>query len=236
MCEREGCKYASGHFGEICDFLSKTGKSRQKLIADTLKLPNTHPKVLRKLEGRNCPFYEKRSEEDPPLQSVLAECRFSPAKRQRKTRLPPLPEDDLMEAYRAGLTDPEIAEKLGLGIHRVCKWRQARKLPSNYQGNIKANETLMRQAYDRGLNDQQISRETGISAVTVQKWRAKNHLPAINRKSTKGRDQELRELYHRGLNDTQLAQAAGLTRMSVKGWRERNGLTSNWKQKTGEKT
>lgn len=72
--------------------------------------------------------------------------------------------------YNEGLTDKEIAEKLGCNKSKVWEWRTKRGLPS-HSNRGKHDLNAVEQLYRRGYSDTMISRELSIPAYVVTQWR-----------------------------------------------------------------
>ncbi len=79
------------------------------------------------------------------------------------------------ELYEAGLTDAEIAGKLGYSYSAIYQWRKRNNLPSNCESkSYYSRKTL----YEEGLTDERIAQILNLSYLTIQKWREKNNLPS----------------------------------------------------------
>ena len=131
------------------------------------------------------------------------------------------------ELYRLGLTDGEIAKRVGTGTQNICFWRKREGLPSNYRP--KRNEDFM-PLYRQGLSDGEIAAATGKEKRTVQKWRARWGLPynpCKREKACREDQRRRRELYDRGLSDREIAEETGAKISTVTSWRDNFGLTPN---------
>ena len=240
MCERKKCIYMSEHTLGICDYLSKTGHSRIAQIAKELQLPSNSEEVLTIAQGKMCPFYAKRGEDEKPLQSVLAETRFRVVRKkkdqkEKKKFVPKVSEAEAREIekwYKRGLSDTQIAIKANTQYYKVAQWRKERNLPSNFQKR-KFDTEKARKLYDQGMTDVEISRAIGISAATIYKWRAREGLEA-NRMTTKlvAEMQKLRkELYLAGESDQEIAERTGTKLGTVRAWRQYHKLPANDQRK-----
>ena len=131
------------------------------------------------------------------------------------------------ELYRLGLTDGEIAKRVGTGTQNICFWRKREGLPSNYRP--KRNEDFM-PLYRQGLSDGEIAAATGKEKRYVQKWRARWGLPynpSKREKACREDQRRRRELYDRGLSDREIAEETGAKISTVTSWRDNFGLAPN---------
>lgn len=240
MCERKKCKYMSGHTLGICDYLSKTGHSRIAQIAKALQLKTDSEEVLTIAQGKMCPFYRKRGEDEKPLQSVLAETRFRTVLKKKKKGetkkfVPKVSEAEAREIgkwYSRGLSDEQIAIQANTQWYKVAQWRKERGLPSNFRKR-KFDSEKARKLYDQGMTDVEISRAIGMSAATIYKWRAREGLDANRMKKKLVKEmQELREeLYRAGESDQTIAERTGTKLGTVRAWRQYHNLKANDQRK-----
>ena len=240
MCERKKCIYMSEHTLGICDYLSKTGHSRIAQIAKELQLPSNSEEVLTMAQGKMCPFYAKRGEDEKPLQSVLAETRFRVVRKkkdqkEKKKFVPKVSEAEAREIekwYKRGLSDAQIAIKANTQYYKVAEWRKQRGLQSNCRRRpFDAAEAW--RLYAQGKTDVEIARALGKSDTTVYNWRAREGLEA-NRMTTKlvAEMQKLRkELYLAGESDQEIADQTGTKLGTVRAWRQYHKLPANDQKK-----
>ena len=87
-----------------------------------------------------------------------------------------LPNERLMELYKAGLTDNKIADETGLTIHKVGAWRWYYNLEANRHRYSKFSGHEARELYDNGYSDAEMAEKLEISASSVLKWRLRNGL------------------------------------------------------------
>ena len=88
------------------------------------------------------------------------------------------------ELYRRGLTDEQMAERLGLKPTGIRNWRNKRGLPMNgaAQGNHGferpgcASHEIHMALYERGLTDRQMAERLGISTGAANSWRLRRNL------------------------------------------------------------
>ena len=98
---------------------------------------------------------------------------------------------DMIELYREGKSDREIAEQTGTTISTVRAWRQYHKLPANdARKEVTYDRALMRQYYMRGMNDCQIAEILGCYSGTVGDWRKKEGLAPNKTRRRKKRTSE----------------------------------------------
>lgn len=93
--------------------------------------------------------------------------------------------EELRRLHAEGLSDSEIAERLGSGRAWVAELRLRMHLPANrHMPNDKERQARyqkMMELYQMGLNDAEIARAVFVLTPSVCSWRKKNGLPA-NRK------------------------------------------------------
>lgn len=240
MCERKKCIYMSGHTLGICDYLSKTGHSRIAQIAKALQLKTDSEEVLTIAQGKICPFYRKRGENEKPMQSVLAETKFRTVLKKKKKGetkkfVPKVSEAEAREIgkwYSRGLSDEQIAIQANTQWYKVAQWRKERGLQSNFRKR-KFDTEKARKLYDQGMTDVEISRAIGMSAATIYKWRAREGLDANRMKKKLVKEmQELREeLYRAGESDQTIAERTGTKLGTVRAWRQYHNLKANDQRK-----
>jgi len=239
MCNRTKCIYHGQHYAGVCDYLSKTGHSRLAMIAKELKKPTTSEEVMEIADGKQCPFYRRRGEQEKPLQSVLAEMQFraQEKKEKKKKQFAPTVSDaeakEIQKWYRMGLSDRYIAEKTNLPDYKVRAWRDKNKLQSNFLKQREFDEKKALKLYKTGLTDVEIGKALGRSTTTVYNWRTRAGLDA-NRQTTRllKEKQELRiRLYREGYSDSQIAEQTGTTLGAVRAWRQYHRLKANDERK-----
>lgn len=81
---------------------------------------------------------------------------------------------DWRPLYDQGLTDQEIADKLGCTVNLIGARRRAAGLPSIAQ---QRNDAKYRHLYDAGYCDAHIAQEIGCSKKAVSVWRNRHGLP-----------------------------------------------------------
>ena len=240
MCERKKCIYMSGHTLGICDYLSKTGHSRVAQIAKTLQLPSDSEEVLTIAQGKMCPFYRKRGEDEKPLQSVLAETKFRTVLKKKKKGetkkfVPKVSEAEaraIGKWYSRGLSDTQIAIQANTQWYKVAQWRKERGLPSNFRKR-KFDTEKAQELYDQGMTDVEISRAIGMSAATIYKWRAREGLDAnrMTKRLVKEMQTLREELYREGASDQKIAERTGTKIGTVRAWRQYHKLPANDQRK-----
>lgn len=82
--------------------------------------------------------------------------------------------------YRAGKTDREIADAVGVGRRVVTSWRHRYNWPPNTGGRgsrARVDYDELRRLYDMGLTENEILCRMKISRGSITNWRAKHKLP-----------------------------------------------------------
>lgn len=233
MCERRKCIYRGTHGN--CDYLSKTGKSRLRQIAQAIQMPTNSQEVYDIAEGKVCPFYRKRGEDEKPLQAVLAEMRFKAAERKAKKdrkfvpKLTPEEEKKISIWYRRGLSDTNIADKLHIPFYKVSFWRQKNKLESNFIRQRSFDEKKAWELYKQGKTDVEIGKALGRSTTTIYNWRRRADLEAnLQALYLQEEKKEIRKkLYLEGKTDREIAELSGSTLKSIRAWRHYHKLRVN---------
>ena len=236
MCKRD-CIYAGPqniHIGageHCCDYVlammgtEREQKTRFGTLVKKYKLPPTHRKIRLLMMGENCPFYEPLY---PGRKKPRKTSPILPRKpREAKEYTAPADEDRLMELYKEGLSDRNVAETLGLKEFQVLRWRQERDLPSNYSLH-RLDKNRARELYEEGKSDREIAEILGVAPNTICQWRKKEKLKAT-RQYAKVNYDRLRELYDQGLNDTQIYRITGTSKDAIRKWRKSTGLKANWR-------
>jgi len=131
--------------------------------------------------------------------------------------------------YNQGLRDKEIAEKIGVSLDTIYRWRKAHGLPRNYERT--ANDAIRFSLYREGKTDREIATSVGIKKNAIWYWRKRNNLPpnihSPPHTITK-EEHELRlSLYNQGLLDGEIAKAVGLSTPAIWYWRKKNNLPPN---------
>ena len=142
-----------------------------------------------------------------------------------------LPVDKLLEAWKDGCHDAEIARRAGVTQTAVKKWRESEGLKrhvfdrSHIDYSPVWDQKKARQLYDKGLSDARIAVKVGVSSATIGKWRRSIGLSPNYRKSINS--DSIMELYKQGLNDSQIARKLNSSAPRIRKWRERNSLPQN---------
>lgn len=167
-----GCYYAGRDLP--CEYILITGRSPQKDGA------HIDP------EGRGgCELYtrgrrEKRTER-PTVPEKKARKRQPRAGDRRKK----IDDVKCLELYGEGMTDRQLAEKMGVKTDTARKWRKARNLPPNggkrewYRapGQSRYNAPEVMRTWENGATDRELAEMTGTTTSAAKNWRYRNGLP-----------------------------------------------------------
>ncbi|MFW5891614.1 MAG: helix-turn-helix domain-containing protein, partial [bacterium] len=88
--------------------------------------------------------------------------------------------DEIKYYYDQGLTDHEIANKLGCSKSIIRKWRRKNNKIFNKKTIISEKNNKILKYYNQGLNDTEIADKIGCSFSTIRRWRKKNKMPKNN--------------------------------------------------------
>ena len=133
----------------------------------------------------------------------------------------------ILELYRKGFTDREIAERLGMSPSAVNYRRGKLGLPSHVPQDGTTDE-LIRALNADGMTDRDIAARLGISQSSVNYRRARQGLASNFIRSVVS-DDDFLDLYHQGFTDKEAAAALGVTPAAINYRRDRLGLASNSK-------
>jgi len=145
------------------------------------------------------------------------------------SRLTSVEEERRLSLYREGLSDREIARRLGLTHSAIRYWRLSRGLPTNPR--LALEEERLR-LYQEGLSDGEIAKRLGCPRSTIQGWRQRrglppNYPPHYGKYLSDEEEEQRMRLYRQGLNDREIAERLGLTTRAIHLWRRRRGLPAN---------
>ena len=198
-----------------CDYAIITGRTRTAQV----ERPS-------QLLPKNCPFYEK-GERQGRLTHINLEDRAATMEQHNRQRLEAFDKAALMAAYREGLNDHEIAERVGTTVNLIAYWRRQNELPRN-EGRRKpvsfSEQDFMR-LYQDGLLDVEIAKQFGCHKNTVGDFRRQLNLPP-NAK-VKFDEDELLRLYHEGLSDSEIGRRLAIDHNYISRYRKTHQLAAN---------
>lgn len=85
--------------------------------------------------------------------------------------------DEILRLYKLGLSDREIADKLGCKRNTVASYRSQKGLPRHNTDEKSKFARTFGPLYELGLNDREIARRVGCVPATVGAWRKKRGFP-----------------------------------------------------------
>ena len=150
---------------------------------------------------------------------------------------PYLPRERMLELWKEGKTDKEIAEAVGIPRNNVCSWRLAAGLPVHKEPRCAEDlwdDALVRKLYEEGRTDVEIANAAGVSKHAVFRWRQKYNLPTLQPRkhgySKAAEDPELlekmRAMWAERRTDAEIARELGLKCFVVRNCRIASGLPS----------
>ncbi|HOP08741.1 MAG TPA: hypothetical protein PK718_01830 [Candidatus Methanofastidiosa archaeon] len=137
-------------------------------------------------------------------------------------------DESLLELYKNGMTDKEIADELGVSQSAVNYRREKLGLPSNYKKDMIPND-LVKDLNERGYTDKEIAERLGVSQSSVNYKRQRLGLTS-NFKTGKLSDDLILTLYDEGHTDREIADELSVTAAAINYRREKLGLLSNSRQ------
>lgn len=150
---------------------------------------------------------------------------------------PHLPRERMLEMWKEGKTDKEIAAAVGITRNSVCAWRLAAGLPVHKEPRYAEDlwdDALVRKLYEEGRMDVEIANAAGVSRHAVFRWRQKYNLPKLqgrrNDYSKAAEDPEvlekMRAMWAERRTDAEIARELGLKYFVVRNCRIDSGLPS----------
>lgn len=202
LCEE--CQHCDTLASGACCYILDTGHTRGQIINGHIYYPPVCDKFTPRA-GRREPGW-------------IAESRNDKAGRPKQA----YPEREKL--YCQGLSDGQIAERLGIAKTTVFSWRQSRGLaPNGKVCELTDEENAARlKMYNEGYSDAQIAAACNTGVAAISRWRFRRGL-----KANKEVNERKRELYDAGLSDRDIANALGISANAVIKWRSDNGLPSN---------
>ncbi|MGU3316313.1 helix-turn-helix domain-containing protein [Sphingomonas sp. M6A6_1c] len=141
--------------------------------------------------------------------------------------------------YAEGLSDRQIAARLGLDRATIRHWRRTKNLPPNFVPAALAPPER-RERYDAGMNDTRMALLEGITKASIVDWRERNKLKANHDFYNRPADEDKRRrrllFYSLGWDDVMMARQENCKVQSIFSWRKRLGLTANRKPGRGPET
>jgi len=111
-------------------------------------------------------------------------------------------EERRMKLYREGLSDYEIARRLGVHRTTIREWRGRRGLSPNFKRGEpipREEEERRLKFYKMGLTDYEIAKAVGVSKTAISNWRYRRSLPA-NNPSPRARSEAEKEYLIKAIN------------------------------------
>lgn len=155
----------------------------------------------------------------------------------KRGRRPQLPKERMLEMWKEGKTDKEIAEAVGISRNSVCAWRHAAGLPLHKAPRCAEDlwdDALVRKLYAEGRTDREIADAVGTSDSAVFRWRQKYGLPTLQPRkhgySKAVEDTEvlgkMRAMWAERRTDAEIARELGLKYFVVRNCRIDSGIPS----------
>lgn len=136
-----------------------------------------------------------------------------------------------LRLHKAGKSDREMGEILGLTRAAIHVWRKKHELPTRGRA---AEEARRREALAQGLTDREIAAKLGLPQDTVASWRRRRGLPPHREPPPHGRimlapekEAARMKFYRQGLNDREIARKLGGPSVTIAAWRYDRNLAAN---------
>lgn len=143
-----------------------------------------------------------------------------------------------LSLYNQGLSDSEIARRLGLTQNAIGYWRREQDLsPNSLRGGrvLGDKEKKRLELYNQGLNDVEIATQLGLTHEAIFAWRKSRDLLPNGRTDSRRlvlvNEDKIRLLYNQGLNDSEIGREIGCERYTITYWRRAHGLSPNFRVK-----
>ncbi len=165
---REGCRHPDCIYRNHndpqrsgrCLYMARTGKSRIRGLPETLQDPKRCPRYIPDGKRRKMPKREEREPKAPPEDPAW----------YKEARV----------LYDQGMTDREIAERIGISDSKVYHWRHRKEKlplhPSHHGPDCRCDWDKAMEMHRRGCGDAEIAKEVGCARNTVYRWRMKHDL------------------------------------------------------------
>lgn len=132
--------------------------------------------------------------------------------------------EELGRLVSLGLSDVDIAQRLGMSPVSIPRWRARYQIPSNSPPSSRPSRDELVRLVDEGLSDQEIGlRCDGAAAGTVAGWRQQDKILRVN-PPERPRDEELLRLVEEGYSDQEIGKRYGRTARTAAAWRHRARL------------
>ena len=138
--------------------------------------------------------------------------------------------------HAEGLSDAQIAARVGVHKESIEGWRRRYKLPPNatdhFNGLNDAEEQRRFDLHAEGMSDQMLANTIGSTQAAISSWRRRRGLPANEPNRKRLTDEErakVQAAWESGYSDEEIAWVTGmrLAPRAVGEWRRRNRLPMN---------
>lgn len=205
------------------------------------KNPESQVQVLADLNGCRLTDMEQK----------LSDLGLREIKERRRRAVPPrdaswqkIDGEAAMRFYAQGLSDREVANRLGCSRYAICQWRSANRVGAQQARKPRMNVERAMELYLQGKTDEEIAAEIGASKSGIYGWRARNHLLSAsavlkqNGEPSAPRPPRIpswaridydaaKALHDQLLTDEEMAERLGCSVYAVESWRKAYHLPSN---------
>lgn len=132
--------------------------------------------------------------------------------------------------YNQGLSDNEIAKRLGCSRKTIERRRNKLDLPVNFwQSEVKRNPVLVKQMLKEGKSSIEISKLLNVSVTTLTKFKKENNIRgAYDAKMSKENIDKAMSLAQEGYMDSEIAKLFGVTAGNIMAHRKNRGIKSQF--------
>ncbi len=132
--------------------------------------------------------------------------------------------------YNQGLSDNEIAKRLGCSRKTIERRRNKLGLPVNFwQSEVKRNPALIKQMLEEGKSSAEISKLLNVSVATLAKFKKENNIRgAYDAKMSEEDIDKAMTLAQEGYMDSEIAKLLGVTAGNIMTHRKNRGIKSQF--------
>lgn len=138
--------------------------------------------------------------------------------------------DEMRVLYNLGLSDNEIANRLGCSRKSISRRRQELGLPINFWGAIDAKKAeIITRMFSEGKSGGEICRTLHLSSATVAKFKKEHNIQSAFEMKMSAEDiEKAMKMAEKGYMDSEIAEVFGVTASNIQVHRKRRGIKSQF--------